>query len=85
MFIYFAILIGADSGSRRWKETTNPNGNTSSKEDVAAAARAVATDDVLRVLNISRRVLDDVSVGVSTEERRRLLILSVRVFVVTSL
>jgi len=73
MFIYFAILVWADSGSHRLRETTNSNGSTSSKEDVAAAAQAVASsDDVLRVLNISKsyngkRVLDGVNMGVSTD------------------
>jgi len=73
MFIYFAILIWADSGSRHLRETTHGHGKTSSKEDVAAAAQAVASsDDVLRVLNISKsyngkQVLDDVSMGVSTD------------------
>jgi len=73
MLTYFAILIWADSGSRRLRKTTSSNGKTSSKEDVTAAAQAVATlDDVLRVLNISKsyngkRVLDDLSMGVSTD------------------
>ena len=73
MFIYLAILVWADSGSHRLRETTNSNEGTSSKEDVAAAAQAVASsDDVLRVLNISKsyngkQVLDDVSMGVSID------------------
>ena len=74
-----AILVWVDSGSRlprRLKARRISSGTgtaSSSKEDVIAAAEAVAqSHDALRVLNVSKtfegnKVVDDVSLGVSKD------------------
>jgi len=78
MVIFLAVLVWVDSGSRtirrrngRGSEVSSGAASTSSsKEDVIAAAENVAiSDDLLRVLNISKmyngnQVVDDVSFGV---------------------
>jgi len=79
-FILLAILVWVDSGSRTprrlrpRKEVAAATGTaSSSKEDVIAAAEAVAaSDDLLRVVNVSKnfngnQVVDDVSLGVSKD------------------
>ncbi|KAF8910204.1 hypothetical protein CPB84DRAFT_1812882 [Gymnopilus junonius] len=78
-FVLLAILVWVDSGSRlprRLKPRKVSSGTgtaSSSKEDVTAAAEAVATsDDALRVLNVSKtfdgnNVVDDISFGVSKD------------------
>lgn len=76
-FVLLLILIWADSGSRvprslrPRKGVSSGSGTTSSsKEDVIAAADAVSkSDDLLRVLNVSKtyngnQVVDDVSLGI---------------------
>ena len=76
-FFLLSILVWADSGSRAPRrlrprqEISSGSGTSScSKEDVIAAADAVSTsDDLLRVLNVSKmysgnKVIDDVSLGV---------------------
>ena len=76
-FVLLSILIWADSGSwfprrlRPRKGVSSGSGAVlSSKEDVIAAADAVSkSDDLLRVLNVSKtysgnRVVDDVSLGI---------------------
>ncbi|KAJ3513241.1 hypothetical protein NLJ89_g3058 [Agrocybe chaxingu] len=79
MFVLLAILVWADSGSRKnrlrkRKVIHSATGTAaSSKEDVIEAAKSVAiSDDLLRVLNISKsyngnQVVDDVSLGVSRD------------------
>jgi len=78
MVIFLAVLVWVDSGSRTIRRrngrgsevSTGAASTTSSKEDVIAAAENVAiSDDLLRVLNISKmyngnQVVDDVSFGV---------------------
>lgn len=79
-FILLALLVWVDSGTRAprrlrpRKETPSGTGTaTSSKEDVSAAAEAVAiSDDLLRVIHISKtfngnQVVDDVSLGVGKD------------------
>uniref|UniRef100_A0A8H8CNN7 ABC transporter domain-containing protein n=1 Tax=Psilocybe cubensis TaxID=181762 RepID=A0A8H8CNN7_PSICU len=80
-FILLAILVWVDSGTRtprRLRARKLPSGSgtpssSASKEDVMAAAEAVAgSDDLLRVVNISKKfgqnqVVDDVSLGVSKD------------------
>jgi ATP-binding cassette subfamily A (ABC1) protein 3 len=79
-FILLALLVWVDSGTRAprrlrpQKETPSGTGTaTSSKEDVSAAAEAVATsDDLLRVIHISKtfngnQVVDDVGLGVGKD------------------
>lgn len=77
-FVLLSILVWSDSGSRtarrlgpRKEISSSGNGTaSSSKEDVIAAADAVSkSDDLLRVLNVSKtynsnQVVDDVSLGV---------------------
>jgi ATP-binding cassette subfamily A (ABC1) protein 3 len=76
-FVLLSILVWADSGSRVQrrlrprKGVSSGNGTmSSSKEDVIAAADAVSkSDDLLRVLNVSKtyngnQVVDDVSLGI---------------------
>lgn len=75
-FVLLSILVWADSGSRarrlrpRKGISSGKGTASSSKEDVVAAADAVSkSDDLLRVLNVSKtyngnRVVDDVSLGV---------------------
>ena len=76
-FVLLSILIWADSGSwvprrlRPRKEISSGSGTvSSSKEDVIAAAAAVSkSNDLLRVLNVSKtyngnQVVDDVSLGI---------------------
>ncbi|KAF9045107.1 hypothetical protein BJ165DRAFT_1346335 [Panaeolus papilionaceus] len=79
--ILFALLVWADSGSRTRRHrrparsgvSSGTGTASSSKEDVNAAAKAVAeSDDLLRVLNVSKRygdnqVVDDVSLGVGKD------------------
>ncbi|CAA7266935.1 unnamed protein product [Cyclocybe aegerita] len=79
MLVLLAILVWADSGSRKnrlrkRKIIHSATGTAaSSKEDVIEAAKSVAvSDDLLRVLNISKsynnnQVVDDVSLGVSRD------------------
>lgn len=79
-FILLAILVWVDSGSRtprrlgvRKQPSSGTGTASSSKEDVIAAAEAVTgSDDLLRVINISKKfngnqVVDDVSLGVSKD------------------
>ncbi|KAF4612016.1 hypothetical protein D9613_004324 [Agrocybe pediades] len=79
-FVLLAILVWVDSGSRtprrlraRKQVVAGSGTASSSKEDVIAAAEAVvASDDLLRVVNISKnfngnQVVDDVSLGVSKD------------------
>jgi ABC-type multidrug transport system fused ATPase/permease subunit len=78
MLVLFSILVWVDSGSlmlwRRTRPTSNGLVEEKKMQDVTNAATAVAnSDDVLRVLNISKsyngkRVLDDVSLGVPKDE-----------------
>jgi len=78
MFVLFAILVWVDSGSIIfWRRTSPLSRGLVEKtlgEDVTSAATAVASsDDALRVLGISKsyngkRVLDDVSLGVSKDD-----------------
>jgi ATP-binding cassette subfamily A (ABC1) protein 3 len=78
MFVLFAILVWVDSGSVIfWRRTSSSSRGVvekTSREDVTTAATAVAdSDDALRVLGISKsyngkRVLDDVSLGVSKDD-----------------
>ena len=76
-FVLLSILIWADSGSwvprrlRPRKRISSESGPmSSSKEDVIAAADAVSkSNDLLRILNVSKtyngnRVVDDVSLGI---------------------
>ena len=77
-FVLLSILIWADSGSwvprclhpRKGISSGSGGVTSSSKEDVIAAADAVSkSDDLLRVLNVSKtyngnRVVDDVSLGI---------------------
>ncbi|KAF8808210.1 P-loop containing nucleoside triphosphate hydrolase protein [Phlegmacium glaucopus] len=76
-FVLLSILVWADSGSLAPRRLRPRKGISSrsesvscSKEDVVAAANAVSnSDDLLRVLNVSKmynskRVVDDVSLGV---------------------
>lgn len=78
--VLFVILVWVDSGSqtksrlRARKNTTSPTGTaSSSKDDVIAAAESVAvSDDLLRVINVSKsfngnKVVDDVSIGVGKD------------------
>ena len=78
MFVLFVILVWVDSGSLVLWRRTRPLSNNlvaekKSREDVTTAAIAVTdSNDILRVLNISKsysgkRVLDDVSLGVSKD------------------
>ena len=74
MFVLFVILVWVDSGTRVFWRRTSPSSKglveKTSREDVTTAAIAAAdSDDILRVLGISKsyggkRVLDDVSLGV---------------------
>jgi ATP-binding cassette subfamily A (ABC1) protein 3 len=77
-FVLLLILVWADSGSRvprrlrPRKGTSSGSGTMSSskEDDVIAAADAVSkSDDLLRVLNVSKtyngnQVVDDVSLGI---------------------
>lgn len=76
-FFLLSILVWADSGSRAprrlrpRKGVSSGSGTASSlKEDVITTANAVSkSDDLLRVLNVSKmyngkQVVDDVSLGV---------------------
>ena len=76
-FVLLSILIWADSGSwvprclRPRKEISSGSGTvSSSKEDVIAAAAAVSkSNDLLRVLNVSKtyngnQVVDDAGLGI---------------------
>ncbi|PPR02359.1 hypothetical protein CVT24_011703 [Panaeolus cyanescens] len=77
--VLFVLLVWADSGSRTRRRPVRSGVSSgtgtaaSSKEDVLAAAKAVASsDDLLRVLNVSKRygdnqVVDDVSLGVGKD------------------
>lgn len=78
MFVLFVILVWVDSGSRvRWRRTSLATKGVitekTSREDVTTAATEVAdSDDILRVIGISKsysgkQVLDDVSLGVSKD------------------
>ena len=78
MIVLFAILVWVDSGSLIFWRRTSPLSKglveKTSKEDVTTAATEVAdSDDILRVLGVSKsyhgkRVLDDVSLGVSKDD-----------------
>ena len=79
-FVLLSILIWVDSGSRvprrlrpRKVVSSGSGAMSSSKEDVIAAADAVSkSDDLLRVLNVSKtyngnKVVDDVSLGIARD------------------
>jgi ATP-binding cassette subfamily A (ABC1) protein 3 len=78
--VLLILLVWIDSGSRTPRKLRGSKGissgtgtASSSKEDVIAAAESVAnSDDLLRVVNISKKygnnqVVDDVSVGVAKD------------------
>jgi ATP-binding cassette, subfamily A (ABC1), member 3 len=77
-FILLAILVWVDSGTRLprrvWssRRTSSPGGSAElSRQDVIAEAKAAtSSEDLLRVLGVSKsyqadKVVDDVSIGVS--------------------
>lgn len=79
-FVLLSILIWAESGSwlpRRLRSrkgiSSGSGAMSSSKEDVVAAADAVSkSDDLLRVLNVTKtyngnQVVDDVSLGIARD------------------
>ncbi|TFK42170.1 hypothetical protein BDQ12DRAFT_710453 [Crucibulum laeve] len=79
-FVLLAILVWADSGtllprrlSKRKRTATVEGGYSSSKQDVVAETEAAQnSDDLLRVLGVSKtygksKVVDDVSLGVSRD------------------
>ena len=75
-FVLFPVLVWADSGSRALRRLHPRQGilsgsrsASSSKENVATADVVSESDDLLRVLNVSKmyngnQVVDDVSLGV---------------------